>query len=38
MRSMNSSERIEELISELQQVTWDVILITETWRQGKEIW
>ena len=37
MRSMNSSERIEELFSELQQVTWDVILISETWRQGKEI-
>ena len=38
MRSMNSSERIEELFSELHQVTWDVILISETWRQGKEIW
>ena len=34
MRSMNSSERIEELFSELHQVTWDVILISETWRQG----
>ena len=38
MRSMNSSERIEELFSELHQVTWDVILISETWRQGKDIW
>ena len=38
MRSMNSSERIEELFSELQQVTWDMVLISETWRQGKEIW
>ena len=35
---MNSSERIEELFSELHQVTWDVVLISETWRQGKEIW
>ena len=38
MRSMKSSERIEELFSELHQVTWDVILISETWRQGEEIW
>ena len=38
MRSMNSSERIEELSSELHQVTSDAILISETWRQGKEIW
>ena len=38
MRSTNSSERIEELFSELHQVTWDVILISGTWRQGKEIW
>ena len=38
IRSMNSSERREELFSELHQVTWDVILISETWRQGKEIW
>ena len=38
MRSMNSSESIEELFIELHQVTWDAILISETWRQGKEIW
>ena len=38
MRSMNSSERIQELFSELHQVTWDAILISQTWRQGKEIW
>ena len=37
-RSMNSSERIEELFSEIYSVRWDVILISETWRQGKEIW
>ena len=35
---MNSSERLEELFSELHRVEWDVILISETWRQGKEIW
>ena len=38
MRSMNSSERIEEIFSELQQVACHVILISETWRLGKEIW
>ena len=38
MRSINSSDRIEELFSEFEQVAWDVILISETWRQGKEIW
>ena len=37
-RSMNSSERIEELFSEIYRVRWDVILMSETWRQGKEIW
>ena len=37
-RSMNTSERLEELFNEVHQVTWDVILIFETWRQGKEIW
>ena len=37
-RSMNSSERLEELFSEVHQVAWDVILISETWRQGKEVW
>ena len=37
-RSMNSSERLEELFSEIYRVRWDVILISETWRQGKEIW
>ena len=37
MRSMNSSERLE-LFSEVHQARWDVILISETWRQGKEVW
>ena len=37
MRSMNSNERLDELIRELYQVDWDVILISETWRQNKEI-
>ena len=37
-RSMKSSERLEELFSEIYRVRWDVILISETWRQGKEIW
>ena len=35
---MNSSERIEEMFSEVQQVAWDAISISETWRQGKKIW
>ena len=26
------------MISELHRVDWDVILISETWRQSKEIW
>ena len=37
-RSLGSSERLEEMICELQRVEWDVILISETWRQSKEIW
>ena len=38
IRSMNSNERSEELFNEIHKVAWDVILISETWRQGKEIW
>ena len=38
MRSMSSSERLEELFSELYRARWDAILVSETWRQGKEIW
>ena len=33
IRSLSSSERLEELFSELHRVEWDVILISETWRQ-----
>ena len=35
---MISSERLEELFNEVQQVAWDVKLISETWRQSKDIW
>ena len=35
---MSTSERLEELFNEVFRVRWDVILISETWRQGKEIW
>ena len=35
---MNSSERLEEQFSEVHRVRWDVIWISETWRQGKEVW
>ena len=37
-RSLNSSERLEEMLSELHRISWDAILISETWRQNKEIW
>ena len=37
-RSLNSSERLEEMHSELHDISWDAILISETWRQSKEIW
>ena len=38
MSSMSSNERLDELIRELYRVDWDVILISETWRQNKEVW
>ena len=39
MTSMHSSERIEEMVSELESYRWDAILLSETWRQDKpEIW
>ena len=38
MRSMSANDRLDELIRELHQVDWDVILISETWRQNKEVW
>ena len=37
-RSLNSSERLEEMFSELHKIDWDAILISETWRQNKEVW
>ena len=39
MRSMHSSERIEELVCELEGYRWDAVLLCETWRHDKgEIW
>ena len=39
LRSMHSSERIEEMVCELEGYRWDALLISETWRQDKsEIW
>ena len=39
MRSMHSSERIEEMICELEGYRWDAIFLSETWRYDKaEIW
>ena len=39
MRSMNSSERIEEMVHELEGYRWDAVLLNETWRPAKsEIW
>ena len=35
MRSMHSSERIEEMICELEGYRWDAVLLSETWRQDK---
>ena len=39
MRSMHSSEKIEEMVSELEGHRWDAILLSETWRHEQvEIW
>ena len=39
MRSMHSSERIEEMVCELEGYRWDALLLCETWRPDKaEIW
>ena len=39
MRSTHSSEKIEELVSELEGYRWDAILLNETWRHEQaEIW
>ena len=36
---MHLSERIEEVVCELESYRWDAILLSETWRQDKsEIW
>ena len=36
MRSMLSSERIEEMVCELEGYRWDALLLCETWRHDKE--
>ena len=39
VRSMHSSERIEEMICEVEGYRWDAVLLHETWRLAKsEIW
>ena len=39
MRSMHSSERVEEMVCELDGYRWDALLLCETWRRDKEeIW
>ena len=39
MRSMHSSEKIEEMVSELEGYRWDAILLNETWtHEQAEIW
>ena len=39
VRSIHSSERIEELVCELEGYRWDAMLMSETWRPDKsEIW
>ena len=39
MRSMHSSEQIEEMVCELEGYRWDASLLCETWRHDKEeIW
>ena len=38
-RSLNSSDRTEELIREAEDCKWDALLLCETWRPNKaEIW
>ena len=39
MRSMHSSEKIEELVTVFEGYRWDAILLSETWRhEPAEIW
>ena len=35
-RSTHSSERIEEMVCELEGYRWDALLLSETWRQAKK--
>ena len=37
MRSMNSSDRIEEMIRELEGYRRDAVLLNETWRPAKSV-
>ena len=34
---MHSSERIEEMVCELQGYRWDAILMSETWRPDRNL-
>ena len=39
LRSMHSSEKTEEMVSELEGYRWDAILLSQTWRHEQaEIW
>ena len=39
MRSMHPSEKIEELVTELEGYRWDAILLNETWsHEPAELW
>ena len=39
VRLLNSSDRVEELIREVQGCRWDALLICDSWRPEKaEIW
>ena len=40
VRSLNSSERFEELTQEVEGCRWDAFLISETWRveQRRDFW
>ena len=37
LRSMQSSERIEEMICEFEGYRWDALLLCETWRHDKAV-
>ena len=34
--SLQAEERLEELMTELRDTDWDIVMITETWREAKE--